>query len=106
VLTHVDAAGAVEPGLLVAVRELHALGDIGSASFFLSSGTRTYAHRLGRTLFALTRHADDETRRTAAVAIASEALTGEDWRELPERSLVAIDEADTPRLRWLTARAA
>ena len=92
VLTHVDAAGDLELGVVGAVRELHAIADVGSASFLLSRGDRTYAHRLGRSLFALTRHAANEERRTAAVVIASECLTDEDWRELPERSLVVIGD--------------
>ena len=88
----VDPAAADEVGVVAAVRELHSFDRIGSASFLLSCGDRTYAHRLGRSLFALTRHAANEERRTAAVVIASERLTGEAWHELPERSLVVIDD--------------
>ena len=105
-MTHVDracVAGSsalhIEAGVVAAVRELHSFDRIGSASFLLSCGDRTYAHRLGRSLFALTRHAANEERRTAAVVIASERLTGEAWHELPEHSLVVIDGA--PALRAL-----
>ncbi|MEO8698988.1 MAG: class II glutamine amidotransferase [Kofleriaceae bacterium] len=100
VLTCIDEAGDVETGVLAAVRALHAIEQIGSASFLLSQGDRTFAHRLGRSLFALVRHGANEERRTAAIAIASEQLTGEAWCELPERSVVAIT-GGVPELRPL-----
>jgi predicted glutamine amidotransferase len=83
VLTHVDATGDVERGVMTAVRALHAFGDIGTASFLLSCGTRLFAHRAGRTLFTLER--DD------AVMISSERLTDEPWREVPDRAVVILD---------------
>lgn len=95
VLTHIDDAGDVERGVIGAVRTLHGLGDIGSASFLLSCGSRLYAHRAGRSLFA---------RETASVVIASEQLTDETWNELPERSLVVVEDDATgarARLRRL-----
>jgi glutamine amidotransferase len=82
VMTHVDAAGDVERGVATAVRVLHGLGEIGSASFLLSCGARLYAHRLGRALFVL--------RRGGATMIASEQLTGEAWEELPEKALLVL----------------
>ncbi len=85
VMTHIDRAPNVEHGVAAAVRVLHSLGDIGSASFLLSCGERLYAHRLGRSLFVLI--------RSGAVVIASEQLTGEAWQELPERSIVVVDHA-------------
>lgn len=85
VMTHVDAAGDVARGVSVAVRTLHALGDIGAASFLLSCGARLYAHRLGRSLFVL--------YRAGAVMLASEQLTGEPWQELPDRALMVVDAA-------------
>lgn len=85
VMTLVDACGDVERGVATAVKMLHALGDIGSASFLLSCGKKLYAHRLGRSLFVL--------ERSGAVVIASEQLTGEPWRELAEKSVVVIDDA-------------
>ena len=89
VMTHVDEAGDVARGVSSAVRALHALGEIGSASFLLSCGTRLYAHRLGRSLFVLF--------RAGAVVIASEQLTSEPWQELPERALVVVDgESSSP----------
>ena len=90
VMTYVDAAGDVERGVAAAVRALHALGEIGSASFLLSCGARLYAHRLGRSLFVLA--------RVGAIVIASEQLTADPWLELPERALVVVDStADEPR---------
>lgn len=102
VLTRIDDAGDVERGVVAAVRDLHALGPIGSSNFLLSCGVTLYAHRLGRSLFALSRHAAAETRRTASVVIASERLTDEPWRELADRTLVMVDHASCgPRLRTL-----
>ena len=80
VMTHVDEAGDCERGVRAAVAALHALGEVGSASFLLSCGSRLYAHRLGRSLFVL--------RRGAATVIASEQLTAEPWDELPEKTLL------------------
>ena len=95
VLTHIDTTGDVERGVRSALAELHALGDVGSASFLLSCGTRLYAHRLGRSLYMLVRHATPDDRRTAAVVVASERLTDESWTELDERSLFVIDDVST-----------
>jgi glutamine amidotransferase len=83
ILTHIDEAGDVERGVAAAVRELHAIRDLGAASFLLSCGTRLYAHRLGRTLFTLA--------RGTTTLVASEPLSAEPWVEIPERGLVAID---------------
>jgi len=87
VLTHVDAAGDVERGVRAAVHALHALGEIGSASFLLSCGARLYAHRLGRSLFT--------AQRGDLAMVASEPTTDELWQELPERSLVILDPPAT-----------
>ncbi len=87
ILTRIDATGDVERGIALAVRDLHALGNVGSASFLLSCGARLYGHRAGRTLFMLV--------RGSATLIASERLTDEAWLEVPERGLVVLD-APTP----------
>ena len=100
ILTHVDRAGDVERGLAAAVAELHAVTDLGSATFLVSSGERLYAHRLGRSLFTLVRGG---ARRTAAAMVASERLTDEAWVEVPDRALIAIDVA---RAAMLLPRAA
>ena len=93
ILTHIDDAADIERGVVAAVRDLHALGSIGSTNFLLSCGSRLYAHRCGRSLFSLT---------GASVAIASEQLTDEPWQELPERSLVVVEDGETgPRVRSL-----
>jgi glutamine amidotransferase len=90
VLTFIDAFRNVERGVAAAVRALHALGDIGSASFLLSCGSRLYAHRLGRSLFTL--------HRDGIAMVASEPLTAEPWHEVPERALVVLDPSTTPSL--------
>ncbi len=83
VLTHIDETGDVARGLVAAVRSLHALGDVGSASFLFSGGKRLFAHRLGfGTLFTL--------QRPHATVVASERLTDDAWIEVPEGGLVEI----------------
>lgn len=102
IVTHIDRAGDVERGVVAAVRGLHAAGELGSLSFLLSCGQRIYAHRLGRALHLLVRHDGREPRRTPTVVVASEPLTDEAWRELPERSLLVLEDAGAePRARTL-----
>ena len=106
VLTHIDAVGDSERGVVAAVRELHAMGDVGSASFLLSCGARLYAHRLGRSLFTLVRHASADgaaERRAPAVLVASECPTAEAWVEIPERGLVVLDIARELAVQSLAA---
>jgi glutamine amidotransferase len=81
--TAIDEAGDIERGLVAAVRELQALGDVGSASFLFSCGQRIYAHRLGRPLHVLVRHTAVDARRTPTVVVASERLTDEVWTSCP-----------------------
>jgi glutamine amidotransferase len=88
VLTFIDAARDVGRGVAAAVRALDSLGDVGTASFLVSCGTRLYAHRLGRSLFTLA--------RDGVSMIASERLTDEPWVEVPERALVVLDMPSTP----------
>ena len=87
ILTHVEAAGEIGRGVSAAVRALQALANPGSANFLLSCGTQLYAYRLGRSLFVL--------ERTGATLIASEPLTDEPWREVPDRSLLGIEVGAT-----------
>jgi glutamine amidotransferase len=90
VLTHIDRARDVERGIAAAVRALHALSDLGSASFLLSCGTRLYAHRFGRSLYTLA--------RGEVSLVASERLTDDAWLEVPERSLLSLDAPTTTSL--------
>ena len=95
IATRIDEAAEPEAGLIAAVRELHAIPELGSANFLLSCGQQLYAHRLGRSLHVLARQGD---ARTASITIASEQLTDERWDELPERSLWAVDSTSVRRL--------
>jgi predicted glutamine amidotransferase len=80
--------------------------NVGAFNFLLSDGATSYAHRFGRTLFMLERKPHDPgesgvtlkgwTRRRHAVLIASERLTNEPWRELPEGTLVRVDRDPVP----------
>jgi glutamine amidotransferase len=83
VLTQIDDAGDIERGIARAIATMQSLGDIGAASFLLSCGERLFAYRSGRTLFTLA--------RGGATLVASEPLTDEHWREVPESGLVVID---------------
>lgn len=101
VATAIDRAGELERGVVDAVAALHT-GGLGSVSFLLSCGERIYAHRLGRALHVLVRHAGADDRRTPTVVVASEPLTDEAWRELPERSLHVLEgDAGGPQVRAL-----
>jgi glutamine amidotransferase len=92
VLTHVDATGDVARGVSHAVRELHSIRDLGAANFVFSDGQRMFAHRQGRTLYSLAcRQRGEDGRCAAIVAVASEPLTDEPWREIAEGALVELD---------------
>lgn len=84
VLTQIDAAGDAERGIRAAVRELHALGAVGTASFLISDGVRLFAHRLGRALYV--------AHRDGVAVIASEPLdeTGR-WDEVAEREVIVVE---------------
>ncbi|HTL34950.1 MAG TPA: class II glutamine amidotransferase [Kofleriaceae bacterium] len=101
VLTHIDAAGDLERGVVRAIRALQALGEIGSANFLLASDSRVYAYRQGRSLYTLA--------RDAVAIVASERLTDEDWIEVPERALVILGDldvaAETVRVRSVSGAA-
>lgn len=87
VMTFVESHG-IERGVAAAVRALHSLGEVGTASFLLSDGVRLYAHRLGRSLYTLARE--------GVALVASEQLTDEPWVEVPERTLIVLDAATAP----------
>jgi glutamine amidotransferase len=84
VLTHIDEAGGAKRGIAAAVRALHQLGDVGSATFLFSCGDELYAHRAGRTLY--TSFGD------GIAMVASEPLSSH-WVEVPERALLVIEPA-------------
>ncbi len=91
VLTRIDDAGDVAAGLRQAARELRETPGVGSVTFLLSDGETLFALRLGRALFTLARASGEATcRRTPAVLVASEPLTGEPWREVPEGDMVEL----------------
>jgi glutamine amidotransferase len=110
-------------GAVVGVVE-EALGHrgLGAANFLLSDGTTLFAFRFGRTLHVLERHPGDavvERRispetdaeldttwspRRHAVLVASEAMTDEPWRVVPEGALLRIERSPAPTLRVLRAR--
>lgn len=80
--------------------------NVGAFNFILSDGSTSFAHRFGRTLFMLERkpHNPNESgvtlkdwrSRRHAVLVASERLTDEPWREVPEGTLLRIDRDPTP----------
>jgi glutamine amidotransferase len=84
ILTHIDDTDDLDRGVTAAVHALRGIPELGAATFLLSCGARIYAYRHGRTLFTLS--------RPGATYIASEALTEDPWRELPEGGLAVIDE--------------
>jgi predicted glutamine amidotransferase len=84
VLTQIDAAGNTERGIRAAVRELHAIGAVGTASFLISDGVRLFAHRLGRALYV--------AHRDGVAVIASEPLDETNrWDELAEREVIVLE---------------
>jgi len=105
--------------IAVATEKLRAR-KAGAFNFLLSDGASCFVHRFGRSLFLLERTPHDlgrvrETRDTTtpipaappswtsrrhAVLVASERLTEEPWRELPEGTLLRIDRGPSPKLVW------
>lgn len=87
--------------------------NVGAFNFLLTDGATMFAHRFGRTLFILERAPADPVRETRdvtesttlvtkwtqrrhAILIASERLTDEPWRELPEGTLLRVDRDPVP----------
>ncbi|MBX3259711.1 MAG: class II glutamine amidotransferase [Labilithrix sp.] len=126
-LTRLDEAGLARVGasasaraeatrvIALAAEELRAR-KAGAFNFLLSDGASCFVHRFGRSLFLLERSPHDPPRardagapgappgpwtpRRHAVLVASERLTEEPWRELPEGSLLRIDRGPTPTILW------
>ncbi len=105
--------------LLDVTAELRA-ARIGALNFLLSDGRTTHAHRFGRSLFVLERGPDDPIRerrsvgpgaaittrwtpRRQAVFVASERITDEPWREVPDETLLCIERLPLPRIVILTS---
>jgi predicted glutamine amidotransferase len=123
-LTLIDALGDAEKES--APRVEHALAQaasgpladpsLGATNFLLSNGEELYAFRQGRSLFALERKPGDEVRpsrrspetgavidtpwtpRRRAVLIASEAITDEPWKPIPEGTFVVVRRHPEPTL--------
>jgi glutamine amidotransferase len=122
-LTRLDASGfllladerarAAATSLLdTTTRELRANVE-GAFNFLLSDGATCFAHRFGRTLFVLERGpgvVDSRpiapgaalltqwTARRRAVLVASERITDEPWREIPDGTLVRVDRLPEPTI--------
>ncbi len=100
VLTRLDEAAVtcaspeMDDVLARTLAECRAREGFGSLNFLLSDGASLYAHRFGRSLFVLERGDD---RRTPAVFIASEAMTGEAWREVESGTLLRVSVAGERR---------
>lgn len=88
---------------------------IGAFNFLLSDGETTFAHRFGRSLFLLERGPADPVRksrevvpgaaimtkwtpRRQAVFVASERITDEPWREVPDETLLRIGRSPAPAI--------
>lgn len=105
-LTFIDEHGGdAASGLGAAVRELRATPGLGAANFLLSDGERLYALRLGRELFLLDR-TGSPGRRTPSIAIASERLTDEPWRDIAEGTLLVVAGRGAPQARAVAAHGA
>jgi predicted glutamine amidotransferase len=89
-LSSAPASAATDSLLARTVAECRAREGFGSFNFLLSDGASVYAHRFGRSLYVLERGSD---RRAPAVFIASEAMTGEPWREVEGGTLLRVSVA-------------
>ncbi|MGZ3421713.1 MAG: class II glutamine amidotransferase [Polyangiales bacterium] len=116
VLSRLDAETHVDAALLSLTSEIGP--HLGAANFLLSNGRSLWAFRMGRTLHVLERLRGDPVRRERvsyetdarletpwsprrhAFLVASEAMTDEPWREVPEHSLLRIDSG-SPAITFL-----
>jgi len=129
ILSRLDAAGlgddaseaATNDVLTTVARDLGERPALGACNFLLANEHGVYAYRNGRSLFALERGPHDpvQSRRTSeetgasietpwtsrrtAVFVASERMTDEPWREIPERSLLYVRRDPSPALVVLAA---
>lgn len=102
-LTRLDAAGLRRDdaherihGVLADTAQELRERNVGAFSTLMSNGETCFAHRFGRTLFTLERHAGG--RRT--VVIASARLTDDAWSEIPEGTFFRVDRRPVPSLVW------
>jgi glutamine amidotransferase len=82
-----------DAALSAAVADLSRRPALGSLNFLLSDGTVLYAYRHGRPLFLLERAALDRSgtgRRLGSILVASEPITEEPWRPIPEGALLCV----------------
>jgi predicted glutamine amidotransferase len=125
VLTRLDEQSLLrlddEPSRTLATELVHEVtgelraARIGAFNFLLSDGKTTFAHRFGRSLFVLERGPSDPVReqravgpgaaimtrwtpRRQAVFVASERITDEPWREVPDGTLMRIERTPAPRI--------
>ncbi|PIX52802.1 MAG: hypothetical protein COZ51_02165, partial [Candidatus Aquicultor secundus] len=77
-------------GMCSAAGWLEENGFEGGKNFLMSSGRRLYAYRNGRGLFYVVRKNPLTDMKT--VLVASEVLTDEEWRDVPEDHLLVIDD--------------
>lgn len=126
-LTRLDEAGlsksavseATDEVIAEAVRELHTIADLGAYNFLLASGDSIYVHRFGRSLFLLEqdaahggamRHSQETGQDVefpescAAIFVASEAMTDEDWREIPDGMLLRLQRGRGVTYRSLVGK--
>ncbi|HEX9298325.1 MAG TPA: class II glutamine amidotransferase [Polyangiaceae bacterium] len=110
---------AADRALAGALAQLLQRPKLGACTFLLSNGRTLYAHRWGRSLFALERVPGDAVRveresietgaivETAwsparhAVLIASEKITDEPWRSIEEGTLLRVDRLPRPRCQTI-----
>jgi len=112
---HGEASRASAMALIEEVTKELRAEAIGAFNFLLSDGVTSFAHRTGRSLFLLERDPRDPVRarrsvapgtdlvtkwttRRHAVFIASEKITDEPWRELPDGTLLRIDRLPVPHI--------
>lgn len=122
-LTRLDESGLTRlPDERARAEATHVIGaaarklrerNVGAFNFLLSDGRTCFAHRFGRSLFLLERSPSDPvrekrdvsegatlvtkwTQRRHAILIASERMTDEPWRELPDGSMLRVDREPIP----------
>lgn len=110
ILKHMRQQGSIKQGIRSAIRWLEDNGIEGGKNFLMSNGKQLYAYRYGRDLSYAIRKVPFTIENYAAgsgngnkplvvpvnakmVMIASEALTSENWQEVPEGHMVIVDES-------------